>query len=369
MKKLVSLILTLTMCLSLLPCRAEEPLTVTGTVTEIERYGHALLDITIEDFLAAGFDLGDIVTVTAGSFEGSMPFLNGYYVAHGETMLRAYPGHTNIAVCINYGRFADAAGIDAGDEVTITLTEKAGALTLQEINSLVYDDDPAQYDSDAAYANFREVTVGAILPGRLYRSASPIDNSRGRAAVANTLMEAAAVRTVVNLANTDEEILAFAEAEGFASEEYMAIYEEGGVIALGMPINYTSDEFGAGIARGVAFMAVNDGPYLVHCQEGKDRAGFFTMLLEALCGATEEEIVEDYLLSYRNYYRLDPVADAEKLDAIKQRDILPMLRFIAGVEDGESLEDVDLAAAAEEYLLGLGLTEEEIAAVQDHLTE
>lgn len=35
-----------------------------------------------------------------------------------------------------------------------------------------------------------------------------------------------------------------------------------------------------------------------HCTKGKDRAGFMPALLEALIGATREEIVEDYMQSY-----------------------------------------------------------------------
>ena len=50
---------------------------------------------------AQGLPWGDIVTVSAGSYTGDMPYLNGYYVDRGDAMLRAYPGHDNIALCIN----------------------------------------------------------------------------------------------------------------------------------------------------------------------------------------------------------------------------------------------------------------------------
>ena len=82
---------------------ANEEASVTGKVTEIEKYGHALLDVSIADFALAGFDLGDVVTVQAGGASYDMPFFNGYYVDRGEMMVRAYPGHEFIAVCINYG--------------------------------------------------------------------------------------------------------------------------------------------------------------------------------------------------------------------------------------------------------------------------
>jgi len=52
-------------------------------------------------------------------------------------------------------------------------------------------------------------------------------------------------------------------------------------------------------------MASADGPYLVHCLEGKDRTGFVCIVLEALMSATYQEIVDDYMLTYNNYYHID----------------------------------------------------------------
>ncbi len=366
MKKLLSLIL---LC-ALLLCAAsvaEEAVTVTGKVTEIEKYGHALLDVSIADFTAAGFELGDVVTVKAGTYEGDMPYFNGYYVDKGEYMVRAYPGHEYIAVCINYGKFAETAGIGVGDEVTITLKEKAGMLAEQEVNSLVYTSDRADYDSDEVFANFREAALGSIAPGKLYRSASPIDNKQGRAAFANALIAAAGVKTVMNMANTEEEAAGFFADEGFASEYYRGLYESGSVIALGMPVNFSSDEFAGGIVKGLTFLSGREAPYLVHCTEGKDRAGFASMLLEALMGAGEDEIVADYMLSYVNYYHLDPVAEADKYERIADKNVREMLRTISGLGTGASLDGVDLQAAAENYLLSHGMDPAALEALKVNL--
>ena len=189
-KKLISLLLCFAMqCVSMFAV-AENP-AVTGKVIEVDKFGHARLDITIEEFNAAGFELGDIVTVKTGTFEGDMPCFDGFYVESGEYMVRAQPGDETISVCINYGNFAEAAGISPGDEVTITLKEKAGALTTQRINSLVYTNEPTDYDSDEVFANFRPVTVGDIGEGKLYRSCSPVNNECGRRAVAGRLIEQA----------------------------------------------------------------------------------------------------------------------------------------------------------------------------------
>ncbi|MBR7082269.1 MAG: tyrosine-protein phosphatase [Oscillospiraceae bacterium] len=344
-----------------------EAIRVSGKVTEIEKYGHALLDISIEDFTKAGFTLGDIVTVAAGSYTGNIPYFNGYYVDNGKYMVRAYPGHEYIAVCINYGKFAETAGIDVGSTVTITLKEKAGALLEQEVNSLVYTNERADYESDEIFANFRAVTLGNIGKGKLYRSASPVNNENNRASIANKLIEGAGVKTVINLADTEEDLKGYFEAEGFDSEYYKKLYEGGAVIPLGMPVNFASDEFAEGIVKGMTFMSENKGPYLVHCTEGKDRAGFTAMLLEALMGAKLDDIVKDYMTSYVNYYHLDPKADAEKYEMIAEKNVMEMLRAVAGAEKGASLEGVDLAAAAESYLTAHGMTQDAVNALKANL--
>ena len=369
MKKLLSLLLCCCLLMGTLAVSFAEDaaVTVNGKVTQIEKYGHALLDVSIADFLAAGFTLGDVVTVKAGTFEGEMPFFDGYYVDKGAYMVRAYPGHEFIAVCINYGKFAETAGIGVGDEVTITLTAPAGALDVQVMNSLVYTNAREDYASDEVFANFRAVQVGQIGEGRLYRSASPINNENSRAAISCGLIAAAGVKTVMNMADTDEEIAAYAAAEGFDSQYYVDLVNAGNVIALGMPVNYSSDEFAEGVVKGLTFLSEKEAPYLVHCTEGKDRAGFTAMLLEALMGATKDEIVADYMTSYVNYYGIDPVADADKYSMIAEKNVVDMLRTVCGLQKDASFKGVDLSAGAEAYLLNHGMTVEAIAALKAKL--
>ena len=344
-------------------CSAEEVPSVTGRIIEIEKYGHAALDITAEDFGNAGFSLGDIVTVSAGSYTGDMPYFNGYYVDPGEAMLLAYPGKENIAVCINYGRFADTAGVDVGSEVCITLKEKAGALLLQEISNLVYTNQREDYPSDEVFANFRPVVLGNIAEGKLYRSASPVDNFYNRARYADALARAAGVNAVMNLASTEEEMSGYFKEEDFASDYCRVLYGKGRIITLGLPVNFDSSEFAQGIVRGFTFLAGQDPPYLVHCTEGKDRAGFASMVLEALMGAAKEEIISDYMLSYVNYYGIEP--GTEKFNSIIEKNIIPMLRIVSGTD---ALDAVDLAEAAEAYLLKNGMEKEALDALRHKLS-
>ena len=134
-----------------------------------------------------------------------------------------------------------------------------------------------------------------------------------------------------------------------------------------MPVNYASDEFAAGIVKGLTFLSEQEGPYLIHCTEGKDRAGFTAALLEALMGADLDEIVADYMKSYENYYHLDPEADKDKYDLIADGNVMEMLRSIAGLEKGADLTGVDLAKAAEDYLTSHGMTETALATLKANL--
>ena len=359
------LILMLCLLLAVTGLAAAEPVTVTGHVTEVEKYGHACLDITIDAFQEAGFALGDIITVEAGSYSGDMPFFNGYYVDRGEPMVRAYPGQEFIALCINYGKFAETAGIGVGDPVKLTLKEKAGALSVQEVNNLVYTDNRADYASDEVFANFRPVTAGNVAEGRLYRSASPVNNSRGRAAIASALAEKAGIRSVLNLANTEEEVAAFFAEDGFASDFYRELYDAGHVACLGMAADFASEDFAEKLAKGISFLAHEEPPFLVHCNEGKDRAGFTSMILEALMGAGTEEIEADYMLSFANYYGTAP--GTAQYETVLEKNIREMMRVIAGLEKGASLENVDICAAAENWLLSAGVPREDLDMLKDKL--
>lgn len=367
LKKGLGLVLCLLLLAGVVPMafaeEAEEPVPeVTGTIIEIEKYGNAVMDVSIEDFEAKGYNLGDVVTVTSENYNGDMPYLNGYYVEKGEDLLRAYPNEENIAVCITYGNFAEEADAEIGDTVVITLKEDDGALALQEVNNLVYTNNRSDYPLDSVFANFRPVVTGNIAEGRLFRSASPADNLYGRAAYANELAELTRVNAVMNLADTDEDLQNHFEEEGFCSDYYRRLYEDGRVIPLGLPIAFETEDFAQGIVRGLTFLAGQEPPYLVHCTEGKDRCGFASMVLEALMGATAEEIIADYMISYENYYGVEP--GTEKYDLIISKNIMLMLPIIAGTDD---LENVDLAAATETYLLNNGMDPDSLASLKEKL--
>lgn len=340
---------------------------VNATVIEIEKYGHAVLDITTADFTDSGYDVGDVVCVRFGSYESDMPFYDGYYSTPGTAMLRGISADENIAVCINYGSFSEETGIAIGDHVEITMAEKAGMLASYELSALKYSNDRADFSDDATFANFRAITAGSIGDGKLYRSASPINNENGRASYANNFIEAAGVATVLNLADSAEDIAEYCAAEDFDSEYYRSLYEAGKVIVLDLNLNFFSDEFAASLIDGLRFLAQNDPPYSIHCTEGKDRAGFTAMLLEALMGAELQEIIDDYMLSFYNYYGIDKETEPDRYETVLNNNLIVMLCRVTGADSAEALAQVDLESAVTTYLLNNGMPEHEILALKEKL--
>lgn len=339
---------------------------VVGSVAAVEKYGNLDLDIAPEALYTAGLELGDVLDVTVNGVSLEIPFCTSYSdVNTGEPVVRDNQEDGVLVVALNMGDFASTYGVEVGDVVSFSLAEKEGYLAEYEAHQLERTNDRADYSSDEAFANFRAITVGDIAEGVLYRTSSPVNNELGRAAYADDLIEAAGVQTVVNLADSDEAIQGYLAAEDYDSPYYQSLYEAGNVIALNMGVDYQAGDFQTKLKSGLEFMLDHPGPYAFHCTEGKDRAGFVAILLEALMGGTQDEIVADYMLSYENYYHVEKGSDQYEL--ISQVAV-GMLQDLAGLEEDADLSGVDLQQAAEDYLTGIGLTAEQVSALQTLLS-
>lgn len=374
-KRIRSCITILTVCamaLGLGACHAAEgdkgkTLSVEATVIEIEKYGHAVLDVTVADLAAAGYELGDVVCVRFGTSELPMPFFDGYYSEPGSVLLRGTEPEDYVAVCINYGDFADVNDVGIGDTAEITMAEKAGMRALQKLCALRYSNNREDYTDDASFANFRAVTAGRIGRGKLYRTASPINNKNGRANYADDLIASVGVATVLNLADSVEDIEEYCAESDCDSTYYRSLYEAGRVHAIDLSGNFFTDDFAASVADGLTFLAQGKTPFCIHCTEGKDRAGFAAMLLEALMGAELDEIVHDYMLSFYNYYGIDKEHQPERYQAVLDTNLMAELRYVTGAESIEEMEQMDLEAAVTAYLLDAGMAQEDIFLLKEKL--
>ena len=372
MKKRILIAMTIALCFAFAGCGAakDAPVLEDCAIEHDVKYGNINAMISIDDFHALGFEFGDSVNVafSNGYTMEDLPYYNGFYVDIGDPEVIGYPGAETIQITVNYGEDPwETAGVTDKDTVTISLAEKGKYKSIQDALDLQYSDDRADYESDEAFGNFRAVRCAEIKPDTLYRSASPCDNEYGRADCVDDLCEAEGIQYIMNLSDSSEEIEEFIGAEDFDSDYFLPLYESDNVIPLDMNADYHSEDFARKVAEGFVAISEQEGPYLIHCVEGKDRTGFVCALAEALAGASYEEIVDDYMLSYENYYGITEESDPESYDAIKTLNIDGMLTYLAGCK-AEELPSADLAAGARKYLRSAGMSDAQIDAFLERIT-
>ncbi|MBQ6568720.1 MAG: tyrosine-protein phosphatase [Clostridia bacterium] len=332
-------------------------------------FGGVYITATIDDFNAMGYEYGDSVNISFsnGYSLEDQPYYNGYYTNNGESLLVAYPGYDYIKACINNGDdLWVVAGLSENDTATVTLNERGKYLKIQKARDIHYTDVREDYDSDVIFANFRSVSVTGLAENTLYRSASPCDNQHNRATYVDALIKTAGVRCILNLADNEEKIAGYLADESYTTPYFESLYKEGNVIPLALNMNFGSSEFQQKLASGLVAMSEHEGPYLVHCTEGKDRTGFVCLLLEALCGASYDEIVTDYMITYKNYYGITQTDDPDRYTVIVEKLLDPMIQVVAG--DGVDIKTADLKTCAEKFLQNVGMTQEQITTLQARLS-
>lgn len=93
-----------------------------------------------------------------------------------------------------------------------------------------------------------------------------------------------------------------------------------------------------------------------------------TPILEGLCGATYEEMVADYLITYDNYYHITPEKDPDICNALVSLRLNPCLMHYAGVSDESQLPNIDYSQAFSDYLLSHGMNQQQVNALVQALT-
>jgi LysM repeat protein len=367
-KKTLSLLLIFIMAFSLTVYAEEGYTDVEGTVAEVQKYGNLTMDIKPQALYDAGYELGDILTVTFGDNVLQVPFCTSYSdVDTGSLVIRDDVAADLLVVAINMGNFSTTYNANVGDKLTFSLFEKEGYLGEYLMRQLTRTNVREDYESDVIFANFRVIETTGITPGLLYRGSSPVNNDLGRAAYVDKLAETAGIKTIINLADSEEEIAGYMAAEDYNSPYYKNLYDSGKVINLNMGVDIAGQDFGEKLAQGLRFLNNNEGPYLIHCNEGKDRAGFVSALLECLMGASFDEVVADYMTTYENYYKVEK--NSEQYNSIADSNIIASLTTVlCGLEKGSDISDCDLALAAQDYLLRIGTTSDEVETLKSKLS-
>ena len=412
MKKFPAILLALCLLLSTFSVHAEtteapaEPLSVTLDVLNrgADAFFGCDVNISIKDFIALGFELGDECNVVLENdlyrYEfKSVPFYNGYYTKTGDPLLCAYgyaikenrgddyqytrTDYPYLRFCYNNREMWNLLHLTTDMKCTITLVEQGGYAYEQKlVGGLTYSKNFEDYEAkngvsqEEVFANFRAVRSDAIKEDVLFRSASPFDNSNNRAPYVNALAKANGIDYVLNLADSQKKIDGYATAEVWSDLDYsQSLLDNDLVCLMAMSAAYEGAAYQAAVVNGLNnALNHNATKILFHCTEGKDRTGFVGLLLESLCGASYEEMLYDYMVTYDNYYNLTEETDKTAYDYIvdlKFNDMVNyLLTFDASIEaEGDGTYDLakvtpeNFAAAASNLLTKAGMSEDNLQAL------
>lgn len=326
------------------------------------------------DLFLTEFEIGDIVTVAIVGYDTlEMPVVESTNdVPIAGFSLLAVSGSERLVLAIHYGELTEVlkiTDVKTPIEVIVTLKDKGGYLFGLDVMrhfqylSVYIESYPDLSIED--FANFREVHTTGIGTNKLYRSSSPIDYSLGRDLYADSLAKKAGIATFINLTDTENYAKSY---KGFES----SYYSTQDAVFLSMPVKFFSTPFKEGLVTGFRYMIEHEAPYLVHCTYGMDRTGFTIAVLEALMGATVEEIQADYAKTFSNYYNViddkQIALNEQQIDFFKN----VVLRNLQAVYHAEGIDfldtdNADWAITTEQYLQKLGMTAEEISALKEKL--
>ncbi len=358
---------------------------ISGYVAEVNGFGQVVPSFTPQEMMGRGFGYSDLLKAKIGdNIEiDSVPFVTSFNEV--GSFEPSYVDYNAVGTSYGFGLlnadFHLFVGGKVGDKVTIALTKKGGYKEKYELLKSTYPVERRDGETDTQYANFRMVATTGMGNGVLYRSSNPLncEKNEGRYVVADSLARQAGIKTEIDLADTKDAIDRYLADKDFASTYCPQIYKDGNTMACGLFANVFGEVFKAKMGEMVKFMIARQPPYLIHCNEGKDRCGFVAMLLEAFMGADVTELRSDYMETMINFYHIKKGDESYLLRqdfsvdrmiwVMCHEEVLDILKAVDWSKiDVTTLGREELRKAAEKYFKAGGATDEELDALRSRLS-
>ena len=134
-----------------------------------------------------------------------------------------------------------------------------------------------------------------------------------------------------------------------------------------MDFSFNSENFRKKLKRVLQFITISEGPWLIHCHAGVDRTGIVSIILEALMGATIDDITNDYHKSFNSKYDSSIYGEENKKDPHYEKFIV--MRLLSVMGNTKPINDQNSQVIAENYLRNtIGLSTEEVVLLKRKLS-
>ena len=332
---------------------AEGP-AVTATVLEVDEFGDAILDIKKSDLT---YSYGDSLKLdfSSGYSPDNVAFFPYFYGGTGQVVIVTIGDTISVAgIDHNFCREHDVA---AGDTVAIRLDQAGEFSELLKAYDLPSPSVQREDQTAEQFRNARPVVAGTITEGILYRGGTPFKENYTRSDLMADYIQEKGIQTIVSLSEASAENLTDINLH----ENIRSMINNGQVIFIPFGAAYDDPENMVQLGIGLREMMHRESPYLIQCTLGKDQSGIIVAMLESLCGASPQEVMYDYMLSFENLHglELDPQSRPYQLYRDQFLERLGQMGFPVSTFSDENLEP-----HARSYLKNCGLSEEEIDALR-----
>jgi protein tyrosine/serine phosphatase len=221
-------------------------------------------------------------------------------------------------------------------------------------------------DKDNEITNFREVCMGNISSGLLFRGSHPFyyKDTETRNAY-DKLVSDTKIKCVINLADNQSRL----ETTANSVPWYHELLKNDHIIVLDIYFTFNfnnkfeNEIFKYKLKQCFLFMIEHNGPYLIHCNAGADRTGFVIAIIEGLLGAGTDEILYDYLLSYGKDFADEKTKENKTAGKV-------ILRQLDAITNGKLNDKNNLQSNIEGYFLKeIGLSKKELELLKEKLTK
>ena len=290
------------------------------SVLEVNSDGALLLDGSQDNLFGMGVRLYDNLSISIDGSDGIIvPYVEHELLAGlwDVYLCDSMKGCKGLFLVMHNGNLAIATKAHIGSSIIIT-TNKNRYYHFDYIPpiQLSYNEDRIDAQSELEYANFRMLDSRNLRKGVFYRGGSPLNHylSLERSRIINRLCLENNISAIVDLVDTSSEIECRLNDYCELKDSYAAqLYFSNNVYSGFFPRDIFGVEARQQLLYIFHFLNSHKPPFLIHCNGGLFRTGFLCFIIEGLMGADPQELINDYMTSYVNFYRIERNGDLYNL--------------------------------------------------------